>query len=175
MSTPENPTPDYRFCPLCSAELSLKELKSGEPHRPVCSSCEHVVYHSPKLAAGTIFSFEGGVLLARRGISPCKGKWVFPGGFVDWGELVMDAAVRETREEVDVEVSIDSLLDVYSYRSAPVVVIAYAATLVSGTPKAADETLEVQTFSPEDIPWDELAFSSTRDAVRTYIRRFMKR
>ena len=160
---------------MCSAALDLQELKLGEPLRPVCSSCSHVIYHGPKLAAGTVFSYDGGVLLARRGISPCKGKWVFPGGFVDWGELVIDAAIRETREEVDVEVSVHSLLDVYSYPSAPVVVIAYAATLISGTPRAADETLEVKSFAPGEIPWEELAFSSTRDAVSTYIHRFHKK
>ena len=158
MSTPIHPVPDYRFCPLCAAPLDLKELKIGEPKRPVCPTCDHVVYHGPKLAAGTLFSLDGGLLLARRGISPCKGKWVFPGGFVDWGELVKDAAIRETREEVDVEVSIDSLLDVYSYHSAPVVVIAYAATLLSGTPRAADEDSRGRHLHPLEDPMGRARF-----------------
>ena len=61
----------------------------------------------------------------------------------------------------------------YSYSGSPVVVVVYAADILGGDLKAADETLELKTFDQADIPWDELAFPSTRDALKAYISRFL--
>jgi hypothetical protein len=63
-------------------------------------------------------------------------------------------------------------VDVFSYSGSPIVVVVYAADVVSGDPRAADESLELQAFEPGEIPWEELAFPSTRDAVRAYTRRY---
>jgi len=52
------------------------------------------------VAVGTITSLDGKLVLLKRGIEPAYGKWVFPGGFVDRGERVEEAAIRETREEI---------------------------------------------------------------------------
>ena len=98
---------------------------------------------------------------------------MFPGGFVDRGETIEAAALRETREEMNVEVELAELINAYSYDNTPVVVLVFAAEVVGGEPMAADECLEVQGYEPAKIPWDELAFTSTRDALRDYIRRFM--
>ena len=164
---------DYRFCPRCGGRLALKLLKAGDPERLVCEECEFVFFLDPKVAAGTIFAVEGKIILARRAIEPAYGKWVFPGGFVDRGETIEAAALRETREEMNVEVELAELINVYSYDDTLVVVLVYAAEVVGGEPVAADECLEVQGYEPGKIPWDDLAFTSTRDALRDYIRRFM--
>jgi ADP-ribose pyrophosphatase YjhB (NUDIX family) len=163
---------EYRFCPKCGGELDLKRLKENDPERLVCRRCEFVLFLNPKIAAGTIFHLDGNVVLLKRAIEPGYGKWVFPGGFVDRGETVIEAAIRETREEANVEVRVRDLIDVYSYPGSPVVVVVYAAEIVSGEPSACDESLELEAFEPSQIPWDELAFSSTRDAVRAYLDRF---
>ena len=76
--------------------LETRSLKTGEPARLVCSACDFVFYLDPKVAACTISIVDGGIVLLRRGIEPQWGRWVFPGGFVDRGETVQDAAVRET-------------------------------------------------------------------------------
>jgi len=89
---------------------------------------------------------------------------------LDQGEKVEDAALREAREEAGVEVETERLLNVYSYRGEPVIVIVYAGTVVGGVPEARDETLEAKLFERQEIPWDELAFASTRDALRDYFR-----
>jgi ADP-ribose pyrophosphatase YjhB (NUDIX family) len=94
---------------------------------------------------------------------------------VDRGETVADAAVRETLEEVNLRVSLTGILDAYSYPGSQVVVIVYAAEVVGGRPETGDECLEVRAFAPEEIPWDDLAFESTRDALRDYVRRFFPR
>ncbi len=173
MSSTFDKTPEFRYCPKCGAELVVKRLKDREIERMVCKACDFVFFQDPKLAAGTVFESEGGLVLLRRAIEPAYGKWVFPGGFVDRGERVPDAAIRETREEANVDVTIRELIDVYSYAGSPIVVIVYAAEICGGELRAADETLEAKVFEPSAIPWDELAFPSTRDAVTAYIERFL--
>ena len=172
MSASTSNEPAYRFCPKCGAALELRRLRAHEPERLVCVACEFVFFLDPKIAAGTVFQADGRVVLLRRAIAPAYGKWVFPGGYVDRGETVPEAAVRETREEAGVEVSIRELLDVYSYPGSPVVVVVYAAEWVAGELTAADESLEVRRFDRDEIPWDNLAFPSTREALETYLSRY---
>ena len=166
---------EYRFCPRCAGALTSRRIKEGEPERLVCATCGFVFYLDPKVAACTITMLDGGIVLLRRAIEPSLGKWVFPGGFVDRGETVAAAAVRETLEEVNLRVSLTGILDAYSYAGSQVVVIVYAAEVVGGRLAACDECLEVGTFPPEEIPWDDLAFESTRAALRDYMHRFFPR
>jgi len=166
---------DYKFCPKCGHALDTKPLKAGEPPRLVCSSCSFVFYLDPKVAAGTITIVDGGIVLLRRGIDPQWGKWVFPGGFVDRGESVQDAAIRETLEEVRLRVSLTGIIDVYSFPGDDVVMIAYAADVVGGELGVGDEAEDVKAFTPEQIPWPDLAFESTRAALRDYVHRFFPR
>jgi ADP-ribose pyrophosphatase YjhB (NUDIX family) len=147
----------------------LRAVKVGEPERPVCNACDFVWFVDPKVAAGCIVETAGGIVLLRRGIEPAHGKWVFPGGYVDRGERVEDAAARETREEACLDVRVTSLLGVYSYAGRPVIVVVFTGEHVGGTLTAADETLEARTFAPSEIPWDQLAFSSTFEALRDYV------
>jgi ADP-ribose pyrophosphatase YjhB (NUDIX family) len=162
---------DYRFCPSCGAALALQALKAGEPDRLVCSGCRFIFYLDPKLAVGVLLVRSGGVLLLRRGIEPGYGRWVFPGGYVDRGEHPEEAAVREALEEAGVQVELRGLVGVYNEPPAsPVVLVAYRAEVVAGDPVALDESLEARLFPPAEIPWDELAFPTTRAAVRDYLR-----
>jgi ADP-ribose pyrophosphatase YjhB (NUDIX family) len=129
-----------------------------------------VFYLDPKVAVGTIIrGAGGGLLLLRRAIEPGFGKWVFPGGYVDRGEEVKRAAVREAREEAGLDVRIDRLINVYSYEGRAPVIIVYAATVIGGALAIDDESLEVREFSADDIPWDDLAFHSTLEALRDYL------
>ncbi len=166
---------EYRFCPKCGQGLEAKSLKAGEPSRLVCGACSFVFYLDPKVAAGTITLVDGGIVLLRRGIDPQWGKWVFPGGFVDRGESVQDAAVRETLEEVRLRVSLTGILDVYSFSGNDVVLVVYAADVIGGELAVGDEAEDVKAFPPEQIPWPDLAFDSTRDALRDYVHRFFPR
>lgn len=169
------PPEAYRFCPRCSGALAPRTLKAAEPPRLVCASCGFVFYLDPKVAACTIALVDGGIVLLKRGIEPALGKWVFPGGFVDRGESLQQAALRETEEEVNLRVSLTGILDAYSFPGHDVVVVVYAADVVGGALKAGDESLEVRAFPPEEIPWEDLAFDSTRAALRDYLRRFFPR
>src|SRR6185503_4456074 len=99
------PQSAFKFCPKCGDVLQSRALKAGEPERLVCPGCGFVFYQDPKVAACTISMVDGGIVLVKRSIEPALGKWVFPGGFVDRGEPVPVAAVRETLEEVRLKVS----------------------------------------------------------------------
>jgi ADP-ribose pyrophosphatase YjhB (NUDIX family) len=158
----------YSFCPKCGDKLHLRAVKPSEPERLVCAGCSFILFMDPKVAVGAIISVNGGVLLLKRGIEPGYGKWVFPGGFVDRGERVEEAAIRETREESLLNVRIRRLLNIYSYANYPVIVIVFVGEVVSGQPSAGDETLDVRVFAEDEIPWNELAFPSTAEALRDY-------
>ena len=170
-------TPPYRFCPVCGSALEPRVLKATEPKRLVCSSssCGFVFYLDPKIAVGTVIQFDNpipgasGIVLVRRAIEPGYGKWVFPGGYVDRGEEITLAAIREAREESGLDVRIDRLINIYSYAGRTPIVVVYAATCVGGELACDDEGLEAKAFEPSAIPWDELAFRSTREALRDYL------
>lgn len=160
----------YSFCPMCGGDLEPRSLKSTEPQRLVCVRCGFVFYLDPKVAVGTIIrDEESRIVLVRRAIDPGYGKWVFPGGYVDRGELVPVAAVREAREEAGLDVRLDRLLNIYSYPGRAPVIIVYVASILGGELACDDEGLEAGFFHPHEIPWDELAFRSTSEALREYL------
>jgi ADP-ribose pyrophosphatase YjhB (NUDIX family) len=162
----------FRFCPVCGSPLEPRVLKAGEPMRLVCTSpaCGFVFYLDPKLAVGTIIRMpDGRIVLARRAIEPGLGQWVFPGGYVDRGEEVRTAAIREAREEAGIDISIDGLVGIYSYPGTTAVIIVYSAVWTGGELAVDDESSEVRTFDAADVPWDTLAFPSTKDSLRDYL------
>ena len=160
----------YRYCPICGGELESRLLKTTEPMRLVCGTCGFVFYLDPKLAVGAIISdSDGRIVLVRRAIEPGYGKWVFPGGYVDRGEEVRLAAIREAREECGLEIQINRLLNVYSYPGRAPVVVVFTASIIGGCLGCDDESLEARYFDSSDIPWADLAFRSTREALREFL------
>jgi ADP-ribose pyrophosphatase YjhB (NUDIX family) len=162
---------DFRFCPACGGALEGRVLKGGDPERLVCTACGFVFYMDPKVAVGTIIRTpDERVVLVRRAIEPGYGLWVFPGGYVDRGEVLMAAAIREAREESGLEVRIDHLVNIYSYPGRAPIIIVYAATMLGGHLCVDEECLEARLFTSDEIPWDALAFRSTREALEEYFR-----
>jgi 8-oxo-dGTP diphosphatase len=164
---------EFRFCPVCGQPLEPRVLKLGEPMRLVCTSaaCGFVFYLDPKVAVGTIIRMpDDRIVLVKRAIEPGYGLWVFPGGYVDRGEDVRLAAVREAREEAGIEVRLEALVGIYSYPGSTPVVIVYRATWTGGELAVDDENSEIRTFAAADLPWNEMAFRSTREALRDYLR-----
>jgi ADP-ribose pyrophosphatase YjhB (NUDIX family) len=136
----------------------------------VCTRCGFVFYIDPKIAVGTVIKTEGDrIVLVRRAIEPGHGLWVFPGGYVDRGEPLTAAAVREAREECGLDVRLDSLINIYSYPGRAPVIVVYAATAIGGSLCVDDECLEAAEFDSSSIPWDRLAFRSTHEGLRDYL------
>ena len=157
---------DAKFCPRCGEPADV-----AYPRSISCPHCGYGAYFNPKPVAAAIpVTADDKIVLLRRGFDPGKGLWTFPGGFVDLGETVEEAARREAREEIEAEVELQSLVGVYSHEEERVVLIVYAAT-TGDEPQTTDEALEVQAFAPDEIPWQELAFWSTTNALKDFLAR----
>jgi ADP-ribose pyrophosphatase YjhB (NUDIX family) len=159
----------YKFCPQCGGLLEKRLLKPQEPRRLVCTACGYIFYIDPKLSVIAVIPMAAGVVMVRRAIEPGYGLWVVPGGFVDLGEVVEEAVVRETQEETLLTVRPLRLLNIYSYPNQRNIIVAYIAEYVSGVLTAGDETLEARVFGLKEIPWPQIAFSSTKEALPEYI------
>ena len=143
--------------------MSSTRGASSAPH------CGFAAYYNPKPVACAIPVDErGDIILLRRGFDPGKGLWTFPGGFVDLGESVEEAAHRETREELEIGIELTGLVGVYSAPDSPIVLVVYAARTTEA-PKTTEEASEVRAFDPAGLPWDEMAFWSTSQALRDFV------
>jgi ADP-ribose pyrophosphatase YjhB (NUDIX family) len=163
------------FCTQCAARLAPRIVGASGKAVPACPACGAIHWIDPKMAAGCIVVEGERVLLVKRGIEPGYGKWVFPGGHVDRGETVEEAALRETFEECGVVAEIEELIGLYSYAGRPVIVAVFRARLAktSPAPRALDETLEVGWFSADEIARIPLAFRSSADGLgKLFSRRY---
>lgn len=163
-----------RHCPHCGARLATRRPAGDSRDRLVCSACGFVFYMGLKVAAGTVAVHEGRIVLVRRGVPPGEGLWSFPCGYAEVSETLESCAVRETAEETGLEVRLTGLLGAYSYPPevddvSRVAVLAYAAEVVGGTPAAGDDATDVRLVLPSEIPWDDLAFRSSHDALRDWL------
>jgi ADP-ribose pyrophosphatase YjhB (NUDIX family) len=143
------------YCQRCGAPT--KEMHREGRMRPVCTDCGMTTYLDPKVAVAVLIGREDQVLLGRRGEHTRQpGRWSFPSGFVERGERVEDAAIRETLEETGLAVDLGPVLTVVSSAGETVVLVVYPAVAFHGTPEANDDLTEVRWFPLDRLP--ELAF-----------------
>ena len=152
---------EARYCPRCGRPAQI-----DFPRRISCPHCGFAAYYNPKPVAAVIpVDATGRVILLRRGFDPGAGLWTFPGGFVELGESVPDAAHREIDEELGIAIELGPLVGVYSRGEDRVVLVVYRATAL-GEARTTPEAPEVRSFATAEIPWDDLAFWSTQRALR---------
>jgi ADP-ribose pyrophosphatase YjhB (NUDIX family) len=148
-----------------------RRIPSGDNReRLVCDDCGFIAYENPKVVVGCIATFEGRYLLCKRAIEPRRGFWTIPAGFLEQNESVEDGALREAREEANVELELDGLLAVYSIPRISQVQLIYRARLPRPEFSAGEESLDVQLFEWEQIPWSELAFPSVEWGLNEHRR-----
>lgn len=157
-----------KFCSNCGAQVALRIPNGDNLPRYCCDACDSIHYINPRIVVGCVVEWEDQILLCKRAIEPRYGMWTLPAGFMENGETVAQAAVRETWEEAHARVE---LLPVYTLLSVPHVSqvhIFYRARLLDTDFNPGTESLEVQLFREEDIPWGELAFRTVTTTLKHY-------
>jgi ADP-ribose pyrophosphatase YjhB (NUDIX family) len=136
-----------------------KRVPDGDTHeRAVCEHCGFIAYENPKIVVGSVVRDGNRILMCRRAIEPRIGYWTIPAGYLEMHETPADGARREAREEADAELALDGLLAVYTVPRLSQVQLIFRATLAAPHFAPGIENLEVELFSWENIPWNDLAF-----------------
>ncbi len=138
-----------------------------------CPKCQHEieVYQNPIPTVDVIIEIESkGIVLIKRKNPPYG--WAIPGGFTDYGESLEEAAIREAKEETNLEVTLLRQFHTYSdpkrdprHHSISTVYIAKA----KGIPQAKDDALDIGIFTKSNLP-DEIAFDH-RSILKNYFSR----
>ena len=158
-----------KFCSTCGQAVQKRIPPGDNRERFVCVACDAIHYQNPRIIAGCVPTWDDKVLLCRRSIEPRKGYWTLPCGFLENGETVEQGAARETLEEAEAPVTMGALFCVYSIPHINQVYMVFSAELRTADGfGAGEETLEARLFSPEEIPWDEIAFSAVKFALERY-------
>jgi 8-oxo-dGTP diphosphatase len=127
----------------------------------------------PVPCAGVVCLRGDQILLIRRGKPPREGEWSIPGGRVETGEAVAEAALRELKEETGVEAAILGLIDVVDHFSdvRQAVLIDYAARWLAGEPRAGDDATAAE-FVSLDEAMARIAWSETRRVIAQAVERY---
>lgn len=140
-----------RHCQRCGAVLAELTFPDGRL-REQCGRCGAVAWRNPVPVGMALIEHEGRLVLIRRLADPLAGYWAPPAGYVETGESVPQAVLREAREETGLEISLDGLFEVYSRADVDVLIVAYRAHSVGGALQAGDDAIEAGLFGPGDWP-----------------------
>lgn len=158
------------FCSHCgSDDINLQVPEGDNRLRNICGQCGTIHYSNPKIVTGCLPIWDGRVLLAKRSIEPRQGFWNVPSGYMENGETVEDGARREVREEVMAEVEITGLHAIFSIPHINQVYMHFLGELQG--PDAfgsGEESWEVRLFEESEIPWQEIAFTSSVYTLEHY-------
>jgi ADP-ribose pyrophosphatase YjhB (NUDIX family) len=158
-----------KFCAECGAPVELSIPQDDHRERHVCTVCNTIHYQNPKLIVGAIPEWQDGrILLCRRAIEPRSGLWTLPAGFMENGETTAQAAARETLEEANARIDKLELYAMFNLPHINQVQLLYRATLLDLDFSPGVESLEVQLFSEDEIPWDTLAFRPISYSLKHY-------
>lgn len=159
----------WKYCPQCGQALMMKQ--EGGLERPACNQCGFIYYKNPAPAVCILIVDQEKVLLGKRALgSFAEGKWCLPGGFIEFEEDFLAAAVREVQEETGLKVSIMGILSVISNFLTPQlhsVVIVLLAKPSGSEAKAGDDIAEVD-WVPLSGPLPEMAFTADRHIIKYY-------
>lgn len=158
----------YKYCPRCGAEMLEKTVDHKK--RKACPVCKYVYYHNPVPAAGVVIEEDGKILLVKRKFEPYKGDWCLPAGFMEYDESPEHCAVRESKEELGVDVELSGLYGVYSGKDDPrthAVLVMYWAKITGGELRPGDDAEEIKLFAENEVP-SNIAFLAHRQIIKEF-------
>ncbi|MDR7297711.1 ADP-ribose pyrophosphatase YjhB (NUDIX family) [Pelomonas aquatica] len=160
----------FKHCPACGAAVEYRIPADDNRERAVCPACHSIHYQNPLNVVGTlpVWEADGRVLLCRRAIEPRHGLWTLPAGFMELGETTAEGALRETQEEAGADVEMGPLYTVLNVVRVGQIHLFYRARLRSPDFNPGPESLEAKLFAEHEIPWDEIAFKTTRETLRCF-------
>lgn len=158
-----------KYCNQCGAELVIEIPPADNRPRHVCTRCRTVHYQNPRIVAGCIPVWQGGILLCKRSIEPRAGLWTLPAGFMELGETTVQTAARETLEEAHARVEIGELYTVINLPHINQVYMMYRSRLLDLDFSPGDESEAVALFAPREIPWGHLAFPTIRHTLDFFV------
>ncbi len=156
------------YCSVCGHETQKKIPDGDQRLRDVCDYCQTIHYQNPRVVTGCLPVYQNKVLMCKRAIEPRKGYWTLPGGFMELGETIEEGAARETREEACAQVTIESLYMLFNVVHVGQLSAFFLAKLESPDFAPGEESEDVALFSEDEIPWDQLAFSTIGRTLRHY-------
>lgn len=162
-----------KFCYECGSPLAMQVLAPDDRERAVCSSCGYVHYQSPNILVGAFLFHKNTALWVKRGTEPHKGLWTFPGGFLETGETVQEAAARELYEETRIVRDPNDMVPfgILSLVTMGQVYLTFRCRCETAIPaEITAETADWGWFSEEDAPWSELAHPETADQAHLTYR-----
>jgi ADP-ribose pyrophosphatase YjhB (NUDIX family) len=157
-----------KFCSSCGSGVELRIPEGDDRERFVCSRCEIIHYVNPRVIVGALAVWEDRVLLCRRAIEPRARYWTLPAGFMENGETTPEGAARETWEEARARLDNLQLYRVFDVPYISQVYMFYRSDLQEGAYGVGPESLEVELFREEQIPWDDIAFPVVRETLVDY-------
>lgn len=157
--------PPADFCTRCGTRLV--DRREGDHERRACPACGWVYYPKSNMASAVAIVQDGQAPMVRRKHEPFQGQWTLPSGFMEYGEGPEEAAVRELKEELGVDVELTGLVDVLMERGdprGPCLLVVYTGRIVGGQIRAGDDAAEVRAFPLDHLP-DQIAFRAHREAL----------
>jgi ADP-ribose pyrophosphatase YjhB (NUDIX family) len=157
-----------KYCCECGAAVALSRSPGKSMVCYVCIRCRRIYYHSPRLVAGCIAAIDDRILLCQRGVDPAYGLWNLPSGFIEMPECAPDGAAREALEEANVAIDLERLYALFHIPHINQTLLVYLARLQDAHVVAGPETLAARLFKEAEVPWDQLAFATTQNALQRY-------
>jgi ADP-ribose pyrophosphatase YjhB (NUDIX family) len=157
-----------KHCRACGSAVLYRTPADDNRDRATCTACETIHYENPVNVVGTLPVFEDKVLLCRRNIEPRLGLWTLPAGFMELGETTEEGALRETIEEAGARIELEGLFSMLNVVRAGQVHLFYRARMLDTHLDPGPETIEARLFVEDEVPWDEIAFRTTKRTLEFF-------
>lgn len=162
------PARSIKHCRACGGAAHYQVPPDDNRERAVCVDCGTIHYENPLNVVGTVPVWQDQVLLCKRNIEPRRGFWTLPAGFMELGESTAEGALRETIEEAGADVDMGGLFTLLNVVRVGQVHMFYLATLRRPEFEPGPETMEARLFDEDEIPWEEIAFRTTRETLMRF-------